>query len=77
MNFPKFEIFWPKFSLSSKISIEMSAEKIRIFFALNSDKTGANKSDSLMESECHRELELVCINSSREGTLHLTSSPPM
>ena len=65
MNFVKFEIFWPKFSLSSKISMEMSTEKIGIFFALNSDKTEDNESDSLMESESHRELELVCINGSR------------
>ena len=54
------------------MSIKMSAEKLEIFFDAQFNKTEADKSDPLMESECDRELELVCINGSREGTLDLT-----
>ena len=39
-----------------------SAQYVGILFAADSDKTLADNSDLLMESESHRELEMVGMN---------------
>ena len=68
----KFRLKFTLLKLDSIFVMQNVCPENRIFFTLDSDKTVVDISDRVIKSECDRELELVCMNGSREGTLDLT-----